>query len=139
MADVLIVDDDRAIRGVLRAILEGADYTVDEACNGDAALARLQTACTATQPQVILLDLEMPGLDGVQTLEALARPPLAALCLQVIVVTASPRPLPPAFAYLPILRKPFDLDDLLTYVEAALRSHQFSVCYQLAGGQHAQP
>jgi two-component system nitrogen regulation response regulator NtrX len=65
---VLIVDDDRNLRRMLRALLEGEGYEVEEAEHGDEALARAAGA----PPDVVLLDLVMtPGPDGLAALQRL--------------------------------------------------------------------
>ncbi len=62
---VLVVDDDPAIRGALREILEHAGHTVTEAETGERAVAALETA----RADVVLLDLAMPGMHGLEALE----------------------------------------------------------------------
>jgi DNA-binding response OmpR family regulator len=57
---VLVIDDDADIRNVLRYVLEDEGYLVREAADGIAGLASVE----AFRPQLILLDLNMPGLDG---------------------------------------------------------------------------
>jgi len=59
---VLVVDDDDMIRRLLRTVLEADEIEVVEAPDGDAALAALDEL----QPTVIVLDVMMPGLDGVE-------------------------------------------------------------------------
>jgi len=59
---VLVVDDDDMIRRLLRTVLEADEIEVVEAADGDAALAALADL----QPTVIVLDVMMPGLDGVE-------------------------------------------------------------------------
>ena len=59
---VLVVDDDDMIRRLLRTVLEADEIEVVEATDGDAALAALADL----QPTVIVLDVMMPGLDGVE-------------------------------------------------------------------------
>ncbi len=66
-ASVLVVDDEKAIRDSLRMILEFEDYRVDEAADGDAALRRV----AERQPDAVLLDIKMPGLDGLAVLRML--------------------------------------------------------------------
>ena len=58
---VLVVDDDDLVRRVVRAVLEADDYVVVEAANGAEALE----AAATHQPAVIVLDVMMPGIDGV--------------------------------------------------------------------------
>lgn len=57
---VLIVDDDPLIRGVVRAVLEDASYDLDEAASGEEALR----VAVQHPPDVVLLDVMMPGLNG---------------------------------------------------------------------------
>ena len=59
---VLVVDDDDMIRRLLRTVLEADEIEVVEAPDGDAALAALADL----QPTVIVLDVMMPGIDGVE-------------------------------------------------------------------------
>lgn len=69
MISVCVVDDQTLVRRGIRSLLELADdvAVVAEASDGDEALA----AIAATDPDVVLLDLRMPGRDGIATLEAL--------------------------------------------------------------------
>lgn len=63
---VLIVDDDPMIRQVLRLMLREFGYTVvGEADNGDEGLA----ACNRYKPDIVCLDINMPGTDGLTTLQ----------------------------------------------------------------------
>jgi two-component system response regulator ResD len=59
---VLVVDDDEIIRRLVRAVLEADEFEVVEARDGETAL-RL---ASETQPAVVVLDILMPGLDGVE-------------------------------------------------------------------------
>lgn len=56
---ILIVDDDDNIRDVLKTMLESLDHEVEEACDGFEALAKLNLDI-----DLVLLDVEMPGMDG---------------------------------------------------------------------------
>ena len=67
MKNCLVVDDSKVIRKVARHILEGLDYRVDEAEDGQVAL----DACHAAMPDVILLDWNMPVMSGIEFLRAL--------------------------------------------------------------------
>lgn len=64
---VLVADDSLLIRAVVRAGLEGEGYTVAEVADGLAAVE----FCRETPPDVVLLDIEMPGLDGREVLAEL--------------------------------------------------------------------
>jgi DNA-binding response OmpR family regulator len=59
---VLVVDDDQMIRRLVRAVLEADEFEVAEARDGQAALA----LAMETRPAVVVLDVMMPGLDGVE-------------------------------------------------------------------------
>jgi len=59
---VLVVDDDDMIRRLVRTVLEADEFEVTEANDGESALA----LATTTEPAVVVLDIMMPGLDGVE-------------------------------------------------------------------------
>ena len=67
----LIVDDSKVIRMVARKILEGLNFTISEAENGQLALE----ACHRQMPDVVLLDWNMPVMDGLEFLAHLRREP----------------------------------------------------------------
>ncbi|MBA1154698.1 response regulator [Microvirga mediterraneensis] len=71
MSYCLIIDDSRVIRKVSRDIVESLDFRVAEAENGEAGLK----ACKAEMPDVILLDWNMPVMDGYSFLKALRATP----------------------------------------------------------------
>jgi CheY-like chemotaxis protein len=62
---VLVVDDSPEIRRYFRRLLELDSYHVETACDGGEALDRLRAGL---QPQIVLLDIQMPGIDGLTTL-----------------------------------------------------------------------
>lgn len=62
---VLVVDDDESFRKVLTGALEGAGLTVYAAPNGEEGL----TVALEKQPNLTLLDILMPGMDGIETLK----------------------------------------------------------------------
>lgn len=68
---VLVVDDSRTMRALLRKALEDANYIVFEAENGEKALEVFPTV----NPDVILLDVEMPGINGFETCARLRKVP----------------------------------------------------------------
>jgi CheY-like chemotaxis protein len=104
---VLVVDDDQDLLDVTQFVLEGEGYGVATARNGEEALVLLRAG---PPPALVLLDLMMPVMNGWEFLEARARDP-ALQAIPVLVLTASePEQVPGAVG---ILRKPFDLDDLI--------------------------
>ena len=82
--EVMIVEDDFEIREILRELLEEAGYQVMWAANGMEALARLRIG---RAPRVILLDLMMPVMDGLQFRTAQRRDPALA-AIPVVVISA---------------------------------------------------
>lgn len=71
MKHCLVVDDSAVIRKVARRILEGLQFRVSEAEDGEQALAR----CRADMPDAILLDGVLPSMDGCDVLKALRQMP----------------------------------------------------------------
>jgi two-component system, chemotaxis family, chemotaxis protein CheY len=71
MKRCLVVDDSSVIRKVARRILEGLDFQISEAENGEEAIE----ACRDQIPDAILLDWNMPKMDGYEFLRALRRLP----------------------------------------------------------------
>jgi CheY-like chemotaxis protein len=84
MKRVLVVDDRAISRELIRTVLEHAGYAVSEACDGGEAVR----VALQVQPDLVLLDLQMPNLDGSGALELFrANPRFAAL--PIIALTAS--------------------------------------------------
>jgi two-component system, cell cycle response regulator len=117
---ILVVDDSRTIRRILRRDLEAAGYAVLEAADGEEALK----ACHESTPDVVLLDVDMPRLDGMATLERMQADP-GLRQLPVLFLTArtggeeAARGLDlGAHDY---LKKPCDAAELLARVGAVLR------------------
>jgi len=69
MKHCLIVDDSRVIRKVVCRILQDLQFETEEAEDGLAAL----TACRARMPELIMLDWNMPNMNGIEFLKALRR------------------------------------------------------------------
>jgi two-component system, chemotaxis family, chemotaxis protein CheY len=114
---VLVVDDDRDIRDVLTDALEAEGYRVQTAADGQEALDWLRVA--PVRPCVILLDLMMPRMDGLQfRSETLNDPALAVI--PVVVLSADPSVIVTAKSlnFSGALRKPVPLEALLAAVHA---------------------
>jgi CheY-like chemotaxis protein len=108
---VLIVDDDPDVLEALADLLALKGYATSPARNGEEALRLLEAGCL---PDVILLDLMMPILDGREFLERRARRPKLS-AIPVVVVTATPEALPAVDA----IRKPIDLTLLFAALDRA--------------------
>ncbi|APR84094.1 sigma-54 dependent DNA-binding response regulator [Minicystis rosea] len=114
---ILVIDDEPDIRETLDMVLALAGYEVSTAASGISAIERMKTE----HFDLVITDLRMPGLSGIDTVEALRKldPGLA-----VIVVSgyasedATARCL--AQGALCVMNKPFQLDELLQVVKDAL-------------------
>jgi response regulator RpfG family c-di-GMP phosphodiesterase len=121
----LLVDDDEGLRALLRTTFEAVDVDVDEA--PDAAIA--QQRIEAAQPDAIVLDLSMPGLDGAAFCARL-KGALATREIPVVLLTGSDRANKATAEEVgadALMFKPFSPLELLAVVE------------RLAGGLHATP
>jgi two-component system response regulator ResD len=63
---ILIVDDEPDVRKVVRSVLEADGYQVAEAADGPAAIALLNAVGGPRGPQLVVLDVMMPGIDGIE-------------------------------------------------------------------------
>jgi two-component system response regulator ResD len=63
---ILIVDDEPEVRKVVRSVLEADGYQVAEAADGPAALSLLHSIGGPRGPQLVVLDVMMPGIDGIE-------------------------------------------------------------------------
>ncbi|WP_101524376.1 response regulator [Nocardioides houyundeii] len=132
MTFVLVVDDDPAIRRTLSINLRARDYDVETAGDGRSALQIVEERT----PDVILLDLGLPDLDGVmllQRLRVITRAP-------VIVVSARTSSDDKVEALdlgaVDFITKPFSIEELLARIRAAARrtaGERTSACVQVAG------
>lgn len=108
---VLVVDDDDMIRRLVRAVLEADEFEVAEARDGKAALELVSRA----DPSVVVLDVMMPGLDGVEVCRRLDHDKV-----KVVILTARDDPKLEAEAKLAgadaFMTKPFSAMELLDLV-----------------------
>jgi DNA-binding response OmpR family regulator len=117
-ATVLVVDNDPVMRKLVRRTLEAENFHVEEADDGESALALIQRR---EEPfDLVLTDLSMPGIDGRQVSETLARyrPSVAVLCM-----SADPDSVPrisPSDTPVRLMLKPFNADDLYHAVRDAI-------------------
>jgi CheY-like chemotaxis protein len=114
---ILIVDDDQAVAGGLAALLRARGYLVDRDPNGDRALERL---ASGDVPDLVLLDVEMPGCDGQEVLRRI-RGELGLPDLLVLLATASTIDLsclPPVAGF---LQKPYPRQVLFEMIDRLTR------------------
>jgi two-component system response regulator MprA len=116
---ILVVDDERAVRESLRRALELEGYEIELAADGREALERLEAE---SQPDVLVLDVLMPGVDGLEVCRRLRR---AGSRLPVLMLTARDA-VENRVAGLDAgaddyVTKPFALEELLARIRALLR------------------
>jgi DNA-binding response OmpR family regulator len=121
MTRVLVIDDSELIREAATIALELAGWQADGAPDGEAGLA----AATREPPDGVLLDVEMPGIDGVETLRRLRADPRTAR-VPVAFLTAKADDAGERAALLTagadaVIAKPFQLPELADAVRAAFR------------------
>jgi CheY-like chemotaxis protein len=112
---ILVVDDDIQMRSILQVVLEGEEYVVDTASDGLIALDKIMHQ--QAMPEVILMDLNMPRLNGLQLIEVLRQREEVWLD-SIIVISADREGLKQActLGIRRCLAKPFDLEMLLELV-----------------------
>jgi len=116
---ILVVEDEPALRATTAAALKLIGHTVDGAETGLEALARIDER----RPDLVLLDLQMPDMNGWEFLKRLrAEPALADI--PVVVMSAAHHIEAEALDVQAIFAKPFDLDELLDAVDELLAARQ---------------
>lgn len=142
---ILIVDDEAANRELMEAVLSEAGYRVAQAEAGPAALAQ----ATAAAPDLVLLDLMMPGMNGFEVCQRLKHDPATA-SVPVIVVTALGQIRSKEAALTSgaddFLTKPVGIEDLLARVRAMLKVRRIrqdldrtlAYLHELDAARHAQ-
>jgi CheY-like chemotaxis protein len=129
---LLVVDDDRDTREALRATFEGEGYIVTEASDGVEALDVLRASAS---PLVVVLDLDLPKLDGIGVLQAVYDDAALAARHAFILLTAVAHQRYQAAEAtsmelaVPILQKPVELDTLLDAVTQAAEHLPVSKTY----------
>jgi two-component system KDP operon response regulator KdpE len=114
---LLVIEDDPAIRRLLRVTLERAGYAVAEAGTAREALSLLPIE----KPQVILLDLGLPDRDGLELVQLLKRGSEATLIVVSAREATSEKVAALDLGADDYLVKPFDTEELLARIRAALR------------------
>jgi CheY-like chemotaxis protein len=130
LAEILVVDDDAEARQSLADLLELEGYAVRTAVSGRDAL----DSCRRDgPPDVILLDLQMPVMNGWELIRALKR--FRALArVPAVVISASVDVLPPPAAAA-MFAKPVDLNELVACLRSLVGEAEFGLRRAAAGGQ----
>jgi two-component system chemotaxis response regulator CheY len=120
MRRILVIDDDAGVRETIRQTLDGHPYEVISAENGERGLS----VCRSTPPDLVITDIVMPTMEGLQTIRELRRQRPA---LPIIAISAGSRG--GRHDFLEIARqlgawetlgKPFDPDELVARIESCL-------------------
>lgn len=116
---ILLVDDERGIVAMLKSYFERSGYRVDSACSGREALEK-----AAGSPDIILLDINMPGLDGLSVCRRIRE----QLACPILFLTARVESRDKIAGFQAgaddYIVKPFDIEELGARVEAHLRREQ---------------
>lgn len=115
--DILVVDDDTALVDFVIGALREAGYPACAAYDGESALFTIEVA----RPALIVLDLHLPGLNGVDVVAQLRRHNLAHVPVILMTGDAAAAADLPAAMFPEYLLKPFDLDTLLTSIGRYIR------------------
>lgn len=117
---VLVVDDDQAIRSLLTILLKRVNAEVECVPDGDEALARIARRAYS----VVILDLMLPTVNGFEVLQRVSES-MPELLKRIIVLTAvsrnSLKELHHENDVWQVLRKPFDINELLRSVEGCAK------------------
>jgi YesN/AraC family two-component response regulator len=120
VACILVVDDDQFVRSLLRAVLERQGHAVIEAENGDNGLQVYQ----ANPTDVVITDMQMPGMDGLEMILELRRTFPTA---RIIAISGSKRALSTVQTLVQhTLEKPLCMDALLDTVQQLISAVGFS-------------
>ena len=119
MYKLLIVDDEQSVRYSFKKLLNSSNYIIVEASNAEEAIA----AFKSEKPNLVLLDIEMPGKDGIQVLKEMNE---LSPKIPVIIITAygSGDRVIKAMKYgaYEYIEKPFDIPKLIFVIEDALKN-----------------
>jgi DNA-binding NtrC family response regulator len=132
---ILVVDDELFVRELLLEFLSTQGYEVSLADSGEKAVELMQT-----QPaDVVLVDLKMPGIDGIETLKQIKKiaPDVLAIIMTGYPTIESSIEALRRGAYDYVI-KPFKLNDLKSSIEKALQEHKLKVDISQLKGRIAQ-
>ncbi len=121
MAKILVIDDDIHIGNMLQEVLSSKGYTVSRAYSGTEA----QLMMSKQSPDLILLDLMLPGLSGEELLPMIKDVPVIVVSAKTDVSDKVSLLMNGACDY---ITKPFDVQELLARIAVALRKPKLSDC-----------
>ena len=117
--NILVVDDEPQIRRVLRSTLSFRGYTISEAASGEEALERIRKL----KPDLILLDVNLPGMSGVEACREIRRFTDAPIIILTVRSAERDKVMALDAGADDYVTKPFGIEELLARVRASLRRH----------------
>jgi len=118
-ANILVVDDEAQIRRVLRSTLSFRGYTISEATSGEEAL----DVVPKLKPDLILLDVNLPGMSGVETCREIRRSSDAPIIMLTVRNAERDKVVALDAGADDYVTKPFSIEELLARIRASLRRH----------------
>lgn len=118
-ANILVVDDEPQIRRVLRATLSTHGYVITEAKTGEEALESLRKE----RPDLVLLDMNMPGMGGIETCREIRRASDAPIIMLTVRNAERDKVAALDAGADDYVVKPFGIEELLARIRAALRRY----------------
>ena len=116
-ARILVVDDEPQIRRIMRTTLTGAGYEIDDAKTGEEALVKVRDY----RPDLVLLDINLPGMGGLATCRAIRADPNVAIIMLTVHNTEAAKVEALDAGADDFVTKPFSTPELLARIRAALR------------------
>jgi nitrogen regulation protein NR(I) len=122
MGAILIVDDDLRLRQSFDKLLTAEGHTVRTAADGETALGMVQADC----PDMVIMDIRMPGLSGLETFQAIHQiePKLPVIIMTAFGTTETAIETTKLGAFDYVL-KPFEIPDILALIDKALEAGRF--------------
>lgn len=118
-ANILVVDDEPQIRRVLRSTLSFRGYTISEATSGEQAVDLVRKL----KPDLILLDVNLPGMSGVETCREIRHSSDAPIIMLTVRNAERDKVVALDAGADDYVTKPFGIEELLARVRASLRRH----------------
>jgi two-component system, OmpR family, KDP operon response regulator KdpE len=118
-ANILVVDDEPQIRRVLRSTLSTQGYVITEARTGEEALESLRKE----RPDLVLLDMNMPGMGGIETCREIRRSSDAPIIMLTVRNAERDKVAALDAGADDYVVKPFGIEELLARIRAALRRY----------------
>ena len=119
MEELLVVDDEPQIRRVLRSTLSFRGYTISEVASGEEAIE----AASKLKPDLILLDVNLPGMSGIETCREIRRSSDAPIIMLTVRSAERDKVVALDAGADDYVTKPFGIEELLARIRASLRRH----------------